>query len=305
VRVTLARKSGIRREYRNRSYNPFFLMSAAAFRDLARRAVPRGLRLWLRHPVQSSRWLWHAVRARAGGAVTLRMRADWDVRCHPAAVQAFEAERDQPDLRAELGAFVDLCRAGMILFDIGAHYGLFTLAAIHWGGAAARVVAVDPSAAALTVFDANMRLAGAGARVQRFGVAAGAEEGKTELLTGGAGAWQMMVPPDGPRRDAVAVPMVTLDALSARTGLVPTHVKIDVEGEEDAVLRGGERLLRRHAPIVFLELHAGILRRSARSPEQVVERLAQFGYRRFEIDGRAVTAPEAAALEVARIVCRT
>jgi FkbM family methyltransferase len=273
--------------------------------DLIRRAVPRGLRLWLRHPAQSSRWMWHRVSARAGGAATLRMRDDWEVACHPAAVEAFTFERDQPGLREELEGFIAACREGMRLVDVGAHFGLFTLAALKWGGGGARVIAVDPSEAALAIFDENMRLAGAGARVERHLAAAGAEEGQTSLLTGGAGAWHMMVAPDAPRHDTVTVPVMTLDALARRSGVVPTHVKIDVEGEEDAVLRGGEALLRRHAPIVFLELHGGILRRSGRDPLAVLARLASYGYGRLEIAGRPSAPADAAAMDVARIVCRT
>ena len=274
-------------------------------RDLLRRAVPRDLRLWLRHPLQSSRWLWHAVSARAGGAATVRMRDDWAIACHPAAVEAFAFERDQPELRAELDGFVEACRPGMTLFDVGAHFGLFTLAALEWGGAGAKVIAVDPSDAALAVFDENMRLARAGTRVERHRAAIGAAEAQMSLLTGGAGAWHMMVAAGAPRHDAVTVPMMTLDGLARRAGVVPTHVKIDVEGEEDAVLRGGEDLLRRCAPIVFLELHGGILRKSGRDPAAVLERLRSYGYGRLEIAGHAADPGDAAAMDVARIVCRT
>lgn len=275
------------------------------FTDLARRLVPRGLRLSLWHPVQSSRWLWHSVLGRHGGTVRVRMRDDWDVVCHPAAAQAFAFERDQPALRAELDGFVAACRDGMVLFDVGAHYGLFTLATLRYGGDSSRVVALDPSTPALEVFDVNMRLAAAGARVERIRAAAGAEEGRMALLTGGAGAWHMMMAARTPRTDVVSVPLVTLDALARRTAKTPTHVKIDVEGEEDAVLRGGETILRRHRPIVFLELHGDILRKSSRSPLAVLERLASYGYSRLEMAGRPIAPAEAAAPAVARIVCRT
>ena len=77
-----------------------------------------------------------------------------------------------------------------------------------------------------------------------------------------------------------------------------------VEGAEDSVLAGGEALLRQARPLVFLELHGGILRRAGRSPQAVLERLATYGYRRLEIAGRAVTAEDASAMDVARIVCR-
>lgn len=272
--------------------------------NLARRIVPRGVRLWLRHPMQSGRDVWHRLAARAGGAARVRMREDWEIVCHPAAAQAFVFERDQPALRAELDGFVAACHDGMVFFDVGAHYGLFTLAALKWGGYHARVVAIDPSAEALAVFDVNMQLAAAGTRVERLRAAAGAEAGETALLTGGAGAWHMMVAAGASRSDAVKVPLVTLDQLVARYGYAPTHVKIDVEGEEDAVLRGGEAVLRRAHPVLFLELHGDMLRRSSRSPLAVLERLADYGYRTLEIGSRPIAAAEAVDLEVARIVCR-
>jgi hypothetical protein len=115
----------------------------------------------------------------------------------------------------------------------------------------------------------------------------------------------MMVAADAPRHDAVTVPLMTLDGLVRRSGVTPTHVKIDVEGDEDAVLRGGEDLLRRQAPIVFLELHGGILRRSGRDPLAVLARLESYGYRRLEVAGGPIAPSEAAGLDVARIVCRT
>ena len=233
------------------------------------------------------------------------MRDDWVVACHPAAVQAFTFERDQLELRAELDGFLSACREGMVLFDIGAHFGLFPLAALHATGGRARAIAVDPSAAALTVFDANMRLANAGSRVARFQAAIADRDGVMPLLSGGAGSWQMMVTPDAPRADAVDVAVMTLATLVERTGLVPTHVKIDVEGEEDAVLRGGDAILRRNRPIVFLELHGGILRRRGRAPRAVLERLYDAGYRSFTIAGREVSFDEAAAMDVARVICRT
>jgi hypothetical protein len=90
-----------------------------------------------------------------------------------------------------------------------------------------------------------------------------------------------------------------------QAGVGPTHVKIDVEGEEDAVLRGGEATLRCDRPIVFLELHGGILRKSGRSALAVLDRLRSYGYGRLEIAGRPVAPADAAALDVARIICRT
>src|SRR5579871_253097 len=228
-------------------------------RDLARRTVPRGVRLSLLHPAETVRWLAHALRARFTGAVDVDMGGGWVVRCHPAAVRPFTFERDADDLRDELAAFRVECCPGMVLYDIGAHFGLFTLAALHAGSVTACVVAVDPSRPALDVFDANVRLARAGDRVRRFCAAVGDQRGEAHLLTGGAGAWHMMTPSSAERGDTVAVERLTLDDLVARAGVAPTHVKIDVEGDEGGVIAGGAATLGAHRPIIFLELHGDIL----------------------------------------------
>ena len=228
----------------------------------------------------------------------------WDVRCHPAAAAAFAFERDEPDQRAELEGFLAACRANMILFDIGAHYGLFALAALHATGGRARVIGVDPSKSAIRVFDANMRLARASDRVTRRIAAVSDRDGDASLLSGGAGGWHMMTRPPEARADADRVPALTLATLARETGLTPTHVKIDVEGDEGAVVRGGETLFRAAHPVLFLELHGGILRRSGRSPEAVLVYLQSLGYSRLTVAGSPIDPATAAQRDVARIVCR-
>ena len=46
----------------------------------------------------------------------------------------------------------------MVLFDLGAHFGLFSLAALHYGGIGSRAVAVDPSPAAMRMMRVEARL---------------------------------------------------------------------------------------------------------------------------------------------------
>jgi hypothetical protein len=58
---------------------------------------------------------------------------------------------------------------------------------------------------------------------------------------------------------------------ASRAGVAPTQVKIDVEGDDGAVIAGGA---------------------------------ATLGYTRFEIAGRPVTRDAVAALDVACVVCR-
>ena len=65
--------------------------------------------------------------------------------CHPVSLSALVGHTDSEETRLEMDGFIRRCTPGMVLVDVGDHYGMFTLTALHYGGASARVVAVDPS----------------------------------------------------------------------------------------------------------------------------------------------------------------
>ena len=64
--------------------------------------------------------------------------------------------------------------------------------------------------------------------------------------------------PDGSEGDVeqIEVPLESLDG-ALPEGFVPALIKIDVEGAEEAVIRGAARTLRRYRPIVLFEHGAG------------------------------------------------
>jgi hypothetical protein len=82
-----------------------------------------------------------------------------------------------------------------------------------------------------------------------------------------------------PRPDALELEQLTLPSLVERTGLVPTHVKIDVEGHEGSVLDGALDWLVRVRPVLLLELLNLELRTLGRTPESLIEKLGELGYR--------------------------
>ncbi len=273
-------------------------------RGAARRVLPRRLYLALRQPRAELAWLAHAAAFGLGRVRRLDMGRGWRVTCHPASAAVFQAFRDDPEYRAEYDAFVETCRPGMVLLDVGANMGFFTAAACHFGGPEARAIAVEPSARPAAVLAANVALANRAGAVTLVRCAVGSGDARLPvLLEGAAGGFQLVRPLES-RTDAGSVEATTIDALVERTGLSPTHVKIDVEGYEDAALVGGTSHLRRCRPVVLLELHGHLLRAGGRRPEDVLALLADLGYDDLSWQGRPVTPSAAAAMWVARLVCR-
>lgn len=165
-------------------------------------------------------------------------------------------------LRSEL-------QAGVIL-DIGANIGNH---AVYFSSHAAHVYSFEPNPRTFDLLSFNAKMAG---NVTPFNVGLGEREETLELnenpenmgassIRYGAGADRPKVPIAVKRLDDIALDLPSINL-----------VKIDVEGFEPYVLRGGQRTLEKHQPVVLLEQHA---------PEFVngttdsIELLKEMGYR--------------------------
>jgi FkbM family methyltransferase len=150
--------------------------------------------------------------------------------------------------------------AGSLVFDVGANVGEVTAVLLDIG---ARPVAIEPNSALADIVS------------KRYGVpvecaAVGAEEGEAVLHVGRdpghstlSEEWHALHLERW--RNAVSVPVTTLDRLIERYGLA-RFIKIDVEGYEPQVLRG----LSQPVDVISLEFQRQL-------PEATFEALEQLG----------------------------
>lgn len=254
----------------------------------ARRVLPRSLRNWVRRPSATLRWAWADLLARAGVSRQIELRPGWCFRSHPGGYPfAYHAQVDDPEQVAELDQFIRLCRPGMVLLDIGAHFGLFSLATAHYGGPSGRAVAVDPSPVAERVMRRQVAVNRLDDRVRVIRAAGGSGAATQQMVDAGIGSAGYFVQParDHTAGERVQVSCVSIDELAA-TGAAPTHVKVDVEGFELDVLHGGEQTFTRQAPpLLFLELHCELIRANGGDPQACLDLLARWGLELYDVTG--------------------
>ena len=147
--------------------------------------------------------------------------------------------------------------------DVGAHVGLYTVAAaLHGPG---RVLAFEPNPSAREQLDENLALNQVESVLvvpKAVGDAAGTAllhvpatpDPSFSSLAGGRFA----------EGEPIGVEVTTVDAEVEAAGLAPSVVKIDVEGGELAVVAGMQRTLERHRPVLLVEVNETSARELAR-----------------------------------------
>jgi FkbM family methyltransferase len=277
-------------------------MVSDQLKQIVRALVPRNIRNWFRSPKRSAKWMWDCTLFSLGFTRTLELDPDWHIICHPHAYDvASRAQIADLEQAEEIRSFRSHCRREMLLFDIGAHYGIFSLAAVHAGG---RAVAVEPSPAAAQMISVQAAINGCAENIQVVTAAVSSESGTMGLLSSGVFSdGYFRVASDRPMSELVQTPTVTIDDLTQQFG-PPTHVKIDVEGHETAVLRGGRVALARHSPLLFLEIHNEMVTSEGGDPNAVLDELARIGYNTFGPQGEAVERSAILKYPIARIVAR-
>lgn len=78
---------------------------------------------------------------------------------------------------------------------------------------------------------------------------------------------------------------VQLERLDDIVEVAPAFLKIDVEGGEEAVLRGAQETLERHRPVVAIEHGTPAAAAFGTTPDVIHELLAAPGLRVFDMDG--------------------
>lgn len=151
----------------------------------------------------------------------------------------------------ELELLRQLCRPGSVVADIGANIGAITVPLATHVGMSGFVYAFEPQRVVFQTLCANVALQSL-TNVECIAAGVGAERGHVTIpdldydREANFGGFELSTFQQGRK-----VPIVTLD--DYRDVAHFDLIKIDVEGMELEVLRGGEQLIREQRPLLYVE----------------------------------------------------
>ncbi len=166
-----------------------------------------------------------------------------------------------------------------LFVDIGANVGSYTLLAC--GGVKARGICVEPVPETFSRLMANLRLNDLTDRVEALNIGLAEKEGEL-LFTRAENSINRVVRPEDHGKETVSVKVRTLDDILG--GAIPSLIKIDVEGFETPVIRGGEKTLRDpRLHSVIMEL-GGMGERYGYSERELYQHMRSLGFGAYAYD---------------------
>ena len=151
----------------------------------------------------------------------------------------------------------EFIKPGMHALDIGANYGLYTLAIANIVGDKGKVWAFEPTASTFSCLENSVN-ENAFTNVELFQLGLSNRTGSAQFYTGQNAELNSLSQESLPSGNAEIIELTTLDHCLDRCGWTDLDfIKLDAEGEEVNILNGAEKLLSTLSPLIMFELKHG------------------------------------------------
>jgi len=265
-----------RRSFRSMAHMEAVAQYRAGLRELRARAPELPLhRLLLRVLA------WKACRiAHLSPVIRLhgRSRMRLDAKLHDHGINSaifLYHEAYEPSVRCAIDRFV---RPAETCYDIGANFGLWSLRMAERAGEAGHVFAFEPIPECFRALAENAKLSGLH-NIDVLPCALAASSGPSTIFMP-SDLGRSALARESADDVAIQVAVRTLDDVWDSQGQPPvSFVKMDVEGAEPLVLRGGQRFFATLRPVVCCEINPGKLQAMNFSSDDVLNVFASLGYK--------------------------
>lgn len=180
--------------------------------------------------------------------------------------------------------------AGMQVIDIGAHIGLFSVCCSKLTGPGGRIICFEPTPGTFSILKDTLRLNHCSNVIARQ-AAVGSKKGTATFYvnhTAGCNSNSLVRNTSGKDQFPCEVVLVTIDSIVAEYEMCPSLIKIDAEGAELDVLKGGIKTFKDHRPKLILGLHPVFIKQKGDSLEAIFDLLSESGYR-ISMAGKLLT----------------
>lgn len=213
--------------------------------------------------------------------VTLKKGVPRKINQHTVRFPARWSRYYEPDYEKENYTFLaSQVKPGMQLLDIGAHIGLFSATASQLTGPTGRIICFEPTPGTYAVLTETLRLNKC-SNVTAVQAAVSSQEGEATFYVSATAACNsnslVKNKADG-ELTPYAVKLVTIDSVVSGYSIRPSLVKIDAEGAEYDVLKGGVNTFKTLKPVLILGLHPDFIKQKGDSLEEIWDLLEACGY---------------------------
>lgn len=187
----------------------------------------------------------------------------------------------------DLTTLVDMCQPGEIVYDVGAHIGLFALSLARRVGPSGHVYAFEPDPRNHECLVRNIE-ANKVNNITAIGMAVARHSGNRGFTLEECTALSRLVPAN--RKASCTVEAISIDDFIRAGGPIPNLVKIDVEGSEPEIVAGMRHLLTKTSDIrLALEFAPHRLDAAGFSSAILLSQLEETGFELLDIHGPTCT----------------
>lgn len=228
------------------------------------------------------RGIFNAILARTGGEFVCTLPQGERLRVLPQHRHIAYNLEEYTEFRASV-------QPGDVVLDIGANLGAYTLLFGVWTGSGGRVYAFEPAPASYAGLKAHVELNGLSNRITTLQQAVTSTDGAADFIVDGSqGANRLTSDRAETGATVVRVVATTIDAFCRQAGTTPQVIKIDAEGAELDVLRGGRATIRAAGAglRLYVEMHPHLWAAFRTSRAEIEAELDSQGLTPERLDGQ-------------------
>lgn len=222
-------------------------------------------------------------------SLTVKIKGDIEV-CVPNSIELLTPYvlLEQEDwFESEMEFVRHMLRPGMQVIDIGANYGLYTLTMAKAVGSEGKVYAFEPAGTTVSYLQQSIRR-NQMANVELIQGGLSNREGKAKLCLNPNSELNKLIRQPEKHESYETIRLFRLDDCLAKYGWRDiAFVKLDAEGEESNIIKGGSRFLSSQSPLIMFEVKHG-----QELNLGLMEEFADYGYETYKlIPGLNLLAP--------------